>query len=120
MREEAHADAGDTVTLAIEPTKEWSEPELPKDLKTALTAAPRANNLWTDITPNAQWDWIRWIRATKQAETRKRRIEIACSKLKAGDKRPCCFNRNMCSEPYVSKNGVLLEPTQTTEKKRVL
>ena len=120
MREEAHADAGDTVTLAIEPSSEWPKPKIPEDLKNALTTVPQAHSLWMKITPNAQWDWIRWIRATKQPETRKRRIEIACSKLKKGERRPCCFNRNMCSEPSVSNNGVLLEPTQTTEKKRVL
>ena len=30
------AEAGDTVTLAIEPVKEWSEPQVPTDLKKAL------------------------------------------------------------------------------------
>ncbi len=115
MCEATGADAGDTVTLTIKPTKEWSEPEVPADLKNALAAAPQAHTLWMNITPNARWDWIRWIRFTKQPETRKRRIETACAKLKAGMRRPCCFNRNLCSEPYVSNNGVLLEPTQTTE-----
>lgn len=110
MREAAGADAGDTVTLAVEPAKEWSKPEAPEDLKKALAEVPQAHELWMKITPNAQWDWIRWIRATKQPETRKRRIEVACSKLKAGTRRPCCFNRNLCTEPYVSKNWVLLEP----------
>ena len=62
----------------------------------------------------ARWDWIRWINATAQQETRKRRIEVAFSKLKSGMRRPCCFNRGMCTEPYVSKNGVLLEPAETT------
>jgi hypothetical protein len=115
MREAAGADAGDTVTLAIEPVREWPEPKVPEDLKTALAASPQARTLWMDITPNAQWDWIRWIRATKQPETRRRRIEVACSKLKAGERRPCCFNRNLCTEPYVSNKGVLLEPTQAQE-----
>ena len=118
MREATGADAGDTVTLAIEPTKEWPEPEVPADLKKALAAAPQAHTLWMNITPNARWDWIRWIRLTKQPETRRRRIENACAMLKAGKRRPCCFNRNLCSEPYVSNNGVLLEPTQTTAAKQ--
>ncbi len=112
MREAAGADAGDTVTLVIEPAKEWPEPAAPADLKNALAAVPQAYTLWMKITPNAQWDWIRWIRATNQPETRRRRIEVACSKLKAGVRRPCCFNRNLCTEPYVSHNWVLLEPTQ--------
>jgi len=106
------SNAGDTVTLTIEPSKEWPEPEVPADLKNALTAVPQVHTLWLDITSMARWDWIRWIGSTKQPETRKRRIEVAISKLKAGERRPCCFNRSLCSEPYVSKNGVLLEPTQ--------
>ena len=119
MREATGADAGDTVTLAIEPTKEWPEPEVPADLKKALAAAPQAHTLWMNITPNARWDWIRWIRLTKQPETRRRRIENACAMLKAGKRRPCCFNRNLCTEPYVSNNGVFLGPTYTMEKRRV-
>jgi Bacteriocin-protection, YdeI or OmpD-Associated/Domain of unknown function (DUF1905) len=119
MREGAGADAGDSVTLAIEPAREWPEPKVPADLKNALAAAPKAHTVWMDITPMARWEWIRWIRSTKQPETRKRRIEVACSKLKGGNRRPCCFNSSMCTEPDVSNNGVLLEATQTTEKRRV-
>ena len=111
------ADAGDTVKLAIESVKEWPEPTVPADLKKALAAAPQAHTLWMEITPSARWDWIRWIGATKQAETRRRRIATALSKLKGGDRRPCCFNRSVCTEPYVSNNGVLLEPTQTPATK---
>jgi len=111
MREATGADAGDTVTLEIEPTRKWPEPEMPADLKNALVAVPLAHNLWMEITTMARWDWIRWIRATKEPETRKRRIEMALSKLKAGERRPCCFNRNTCTEPHVSHNGVLLGPT---------
>lgn len=112
MHEAARVDTGDVVTLEIEPTKEWSEPEVPEDLQQALLADPQVHTLWIKITPSARWDWIRWIRATKQADTRKRRIEVACSKLKHGERRPCCFNRNLCTEPAVSNNGALLEPTQ--------
>lgn len=112
MREAAGADAGDTVTLAIEPMNAWPEPEVPADLKSALMDNPQVHQRWMEITPMARWDWIRWIRATKQPETRKRRIEVACAKLKAGTRRPCCFNRNLCTEPAVSKNGVLREPSE--------
>jgi hypothetical protein len=111
------ADVGDTVMLEIEPVKEWPEPNVPADLKDALADVPQAHTLWMEITPMARWDWIRWIGSTKQPETRRRRIEVALSKLKAGDRRPCCFNRTVCTEPYVSNNGVLLEPTQTTAVK---
>jgi bacteriocin resistance YdeI/OmpD-like protein/uncharacterized protein DUF1905 len=112
MRKAAGADAGDTVLLAIEPVKEWPEPDVPADLKNALAAAQQAHTLWMEITPAARWDWIRWIRSTKQSETRRRRIEVALSKLQAGDRRPCCFNHTVCTEPDVSNNGVLVEPTE--------
>ena len=108
MREAAGVDAGDTVMLAIEPVKEWPEPNVPADLKSALRIVPQAQTLWMEITPIARWDWIRWIGSTKQSETRRRRIENAFAMLKAGKRRPCCFNRTVCTEPYVSNNGVLL------------
>jgi len=117
MREAAGADTGDTVMLAIEPVKEWPEPKVPADLKKALSAVPQAQSLWKEITPMARWDWIRWIGSTKNPDTRKRRIEVTFSKFKDGKRRPCCFNRTMCTDPYVSNNGVLLEPAQTTAAK---
>lgn len=104
--------AGDTVRVFLEATKEWVEPEVPVDLKKALVTSPKAEALWKDITPLARWDWIRWIRAVKTPKTRQKHIEIALDKLNKGMRRPCCFNRNLCSEPYVSKNWVLLEPTE--------
>ena len=112
LREAAGIEAGDTVTMAVEPSKAWPEPEVPADLNKALASDPQATALWVKITPMARWDWLRWIRATANQETRSRRIDVALSKLKAGERRPCCFNRNLCTEPEVSKNGVLIEPTQ--------
>jgi hypothetical protein len=112
MLEAVRAKAGDTVTLAIEPSREWPEPVVPKDLQAALSADAEAYKLWLNVTPMARWDWLRWISSTAKSETRQRRIETAFSKLKNGSRRPCCFNRTMCTEPYVSKNGVLLEPTK--------
>jgi hypothetical protein len=109
MSEAAGANAGDTATLAIEPMTDWPEPEVPADLGDALIADPRAHTVWVDVTPMARWDWIRWIGSTKQAETRRRRIEVACSKLRAGQRRPCCFNRSLCTDPSVSHNGILFE-----------
>ena len=106
----AKASAGDTVNLEISPIKDWPEPVVPADLRTALETAPSAHALWQQVTPMARWEWIRWIRSTSREETHKRRIEVGISKLKAGIRRPCCWNRNLCTEPSVSKNGVLLEP----------
>src|SRR5260370_45012 len=46
MSKRARAGAGDTVELAIETTKEWVEPEVPADLKKALSSAPKEKALW--------------------------------------------------------------------------
>lgn len=114
LLDEAHASVGDTVQVTLEPTKDWIEPEVPEDFKKALSTSPEAEDLWNDITPLAHWDWIRWIRAVKTPETRQKHIEVALDKLNKGMRRPCCFNRNMCSEPYVSKNWSLLDPMQVS------
>jgi hypothetical protein len=111
LRENAGIRMGTIVTMAIEPSKEWPEPEVPEDLQQALYSDPQANALWEKITPMAHWDWLRWIRSTNNPETRRHRIEVALSKLNAGERRPCCFNRNLCTEPEVSKNGALIEAT---------
>jgi hypothetical protein len=113
MQKTTRLGAGDTATLAIESTKVWPEPEVPVDLATVV-ADPQVQARWMHITPMARWEWIRWICSTKEAETRKRRIEVTRSKLMAGERRPCCFNRNVCCVPDVSKNGALLEPTVKT------
>ena len=112
LLDDAGAAAGDSVEVSMESTKEWIEPEVPEDLKRALSTSPKAEALWKDITPLARWDWIRWIRAVKTPETRQKHIEVALDKLNKDMRRPCCFNRNLCSEPSVSKNWALLEPTQ--------
>lgn len=105
---EARAAAGDTVEVYLEPTREWIDPEVPADMKIALVANKKIYKLWNDITPLARWDWVRWVRAVKTEETRNKHIDIMIDKLNKGMRRPCCFNRNLCSEPYVSKNWVLL------------
>ena len=110
----AKATSGDTVSVSIEPSKDWPEPDIPSDLEAALAADAEARKLWLDITPMARWDWIRWIRATNNPATRANHIVVAFSKLRHGTRRPCCFNRSMCTDFSVSKGGVLLEPTPTT------
>jgi hypothetical protein len=107
MREALGVSAGDTVHLEIEPTKEWIEPNIPKDILDGLMGDSAAYEQWNTNTPMARWEWIRWIRATNRPETRANHIVIACSKLRGGARRPCCFNASMCTVPEVSKNGVL-------------
>ncbi len=91
----ANVKPGDTVTLEIAPMAKEPEPEVPQDLKTAITAAgAKAQETWKAITPKARRDWIFWIVSGKKAETRAKRISVALDKLGKGDRRPCCFDRS--------------------------
>lgn len=95
LRESADVEVGDLITLEIAPVAVEPEPEVPDDLRKALAAAPsKASETWSDITPVARRDWIHWITSGKRAETRVKRIGVAISKLSAGDRRPCCFDRS--------------------------
>jgi uncharacterized protein YdeI (YjbR/CyaY-like superfamily) len=111
QQQTAAISAGDTARLEIEPLKDWPEPNVPQDFETALAAAPqKIQDLWKDITPMARWEWVRWVNATKNPDTRRRRVEVSLSKMKSGKRRPCCFDLSACTDPYLSKNGRLIEP----------
>ena len=111
LQQTAALSAGDTATLEIESLKDWPEPTVPRDLKTALAAAPqKIQDLWKGITPMARWEWVRWVNATPNPDTRRRRVEVSISKMKSGKRRPCCFNLASCTDANLSKNGRLIEP----------
>ena len=61
---------------------------VPLDLHNALKAAPPAKTGWSGLTPDARRDFIAWIDAAKAPETRKRRLERACTMLAAGKRQP--------------------------------
>jgi hypothetical protein len=113
LQRTAALSVGDTATLEIEPLKDWPEPDVPPDFKKALAAAPqKIQALWKGITPMARWEWVRWVNATQNVDTRKRRVEVSISKMKSGKRRPCCFNLAACTDPNLSKNGRLVEPAK--------
>src|SRR6266446_327382 len=72
--------------------EEEPEPRVPTDLRKALAATPVAKAQWRDLTPIARRDFISRIDSAKEPETRRRRIERACSMLAAGKRRPCCYS----------------------------
>jgi uncharacterized protein YdeI (YjbR/CyaY-like superfamily) len=78
--------------MTFMPAGKESEPSVPTDLRKALAAAAPAKAQWRDLTPIARRDFISWIDSAKQPETRRRRIEKACSMLAAGKRRPCCYS----------------------------
>jgi hypothetical protein len=113
LQEAAALRAGQSATLEIQAVKEWPEPSVPQDLKKALATAPQEiQDLWKEITPMARWEWVRWVNATTNPDTRKRRVEVSISKMKSGKRRPCCFNLASCTDPNLSKNGRLTEPAE--------
>jgi hypothetical protein len=104
--------AGATTTLDIVVTKDWPEPSVPQDLATALAVEPQEiQDLWSEITPMARWEWVRWVNATKNPDTRGRRVDVSISKMESGKRRPCCFDLSACTDPDLSRRGRLLEPT---------
>src|SRR5215471_1769809 len=109
LQQAAGVTAGDTAALEIEVTAGyWPEPSVPQDLETALAAAPRKiQDMWEDISPMARSEWVRWVNATRNPDTRKRRVEVTISKMQSGKRRPCCFNLAACTDPQLAKNGKL-------------
>jgi|HubBroStandDraft_4_1064222.scaffolds.fasta_scaffold292904_3 uncharacterized protein YdeI (YjbR/CyaY-like superfamily) len=60
---------------------------VPFDLHKALASTPKAKAQWSDLDSMARRDLIDWIDSAKEAATRKRRIQEACTALAAGKHR---------------------------------
>lgn len=102
---------GDTASLTLRSAEAWPEPQVPADLQDALSEAPDLADTWSDITPMARWEWVRWVNATKNPQTRERRLEVSISKLRDGKRRPCCFDLSSCTDPDLARSGKLREPS---------
>lgn len=110
VRKAAGLELGDAVMGELTPKKEWPEPKLPKDLKAALKEASDLDGTWKSLTPMARWEWVRWVGATRNPDTRAKRVEVSISKLRGGKRRPCCFDLASCTDPELSRSGKLMEP----------
>lgn len=110
LRDRLSLEARAAVVGELTPIRTWPEPQLPDDVAAALAGAPDLDAIWKDITPMARWEWVRWIGATKNPQTRERRIEVSVDKLRSGSRRPCCFDLSSCTDPEVSRSGRLIEP----------
>ncbi|MBU3113404.1 YdeI/OmpD-associated family protein [Clostridium lacusfryxellense] len=107
LSEEAGMSIDKTVFLNIEPINEWIEPEVSEDIMNEIINS-NVLNQWNSINAKSRWEWVRWIRSTLNLDTRNKRINVMCSKLQNGDKKPCCFDTTRCTVTDVSKSGVLL------------
>lgn len=108
MTKQAHRDAFSRSSLGHRNSARL-EPGIPDDFKAALTEAADISELWEDITPIARWEWVRWTSATKNPDTRARRVEVGVSKLRSSKRRPCCFDLVSCTDPELSKTGKLVD-----------
>ena len=44
----------------------------------------KIQDLWNQITPMARWEWVRWVNATKNPDTRRRRADVMSGSSKRG------------------------------------
>lgn len=103
---------GDTTEVTLQIAPDWPEPDVPDDLAAALAEAPaKIRDVWEDITPMARWEWVRWVQATGNPQTRQRRIEVSISKMDDGRRRPCCFDLASCTDPNLARSGKLRDPS---------
>lgn len=107
LRQVLDLEADTAVDLTLTPVKAWPEPEVPEDLRSALDDADDLAGTWPSLTPMARWEWVRWIGATRNPDTRARRVEVSIDKLRNGSRRPCCFNLAACTDPELARSGKL-------------
>ena len=101
---------GDEVEADLTVAEQWPEPEVPDDLAQALATAPEhIREIWDDITPMARWEWVRWVGATRNPDTRAKRVGVSIDKIDHGKRRPCCFDLSSCTDPDVARSAKLPE-----------
>lgn len=65
--------------------------DVPEDVKEMLLAHPDVLEKWNSLTPLARNEWICWTTIVKQAETRADHVRQIRSRLRDGERRPCCW-----------------------------
>ena len=89
--------------IDLELVTDWPRPKLPPDFKQLIESSSKASELWQQLTPKAQWEWLRYTRSIANQDMRPRRLELAVSKMESGKRRPCCWNQNLCSSQKYRK-----------------
>lgn len=92
--------------IHLTPLDEWPSPEVPEDFIDGLKQSA-LYNFYHDLTPKAQWEWMRWIQMTSNPATREKRITVSMDKMHKGMKRPCCFDQTRCTDYRICSNGML-------------
>jgi len=84
-RSAAHADEGDRVVVRLEVDTARRTVRTPDDLARALRTSARARSTWGELSFSHRKEYVDWLRATKNPETRARRIRAALGRLERGD-----------------------------------
>jgi hypothetical protein len=84
VREAAGAEAGDTVSVALELDAAPREVEVPDALSSALSADPQAKAAFDALSFTHRKEYARAVAEAKRAETRDRRVAQTLEKLRDG------------------------------------
>jgi len=87
VREEAGAEAGDTVELELELDTAPREVEVPESLAGALADDPAARAAFEALAYTHRKEYARWVQEAKRDETRQRRVAQAIRMLHEGKTR---------------------------------
>jgi uncharacterized protein YdeI (YjbR/CyaY-like superfamily) len=85
---EAVSDENMQQVLGLGPKERSASPALsvPKELDQALEASSQARSFFETLAPSYRRNYVGWVSAAKQTETRKRRAQEVVSLLSAGQK----------------------------------
>ncbi len=82
IREKIGKGTGDSVSIKLSEDKATRTVRIPTDLRRALAAAPNAGKFFAELSFTHQREYVEWIGAAKQAETRERRVDRMIELLK--------------------------------------
>jgi hypothetical protein len=87
VRQNAGAEAGDEVEVALELDEAPREVEVPGPLAAALAADPEASASFERMAFTHRKEYARWVTEAKKEETRQRRVEQAVEMIRTGQTR---------------------------------
>jgi len=84
VRAGAHAEEGDPVAVLLDPDTAKRVIRPPTDLAALLKKTPSARRTWAGLSYSHRKEYVEWLRATKNPETRARRLRSAIERLASG------------------------------------
>jgi Bacteriocin-protection, YdeI or OmpD-Associated/Domain of unknown function (DUF1905) len=87
VRQNAGAEAGDEVEVALELDEAPREVEVPEALAAALAADPEASASFERMAFTHRKEYARWVTEAKKEETRERRVQQAVEMIRSGQTR---------------------------------